>query len=102
MENRRRSSRGGSASRRPRRGWGNLSDPAREQFFWAAPGPFSGEPEVPSGGRGEDGKPLEAPEDFLLLLLHPRSVHYLRLSDNFAQRDRREPDGEWTATRVNP
>ena len=46
--------------------WGNLSDNAREQFFWAHPprGAFDAEPEdVPKGGRAEDtGNVLPVPD----------------------------------------
>ena len=65
--------------------WGNLSDPAREQFYWRQPGVgFEGIPKVPAGGRDEDGKVLPPPDTFLLMLLHPMSVKYLRLTDNLA------------------
>ena len=98
-----------------------MSNPAREQFFWHGPGPFSGEPTVPEGGRdAETGKVLEPPPNFLLMLLHPTRVKYLRLSDNFAQVDEYcaapapgpDPEGAggeqaqaaegWRALRVNP
>ena len=36
--------------------WGNLSDPAREQFYWHPPGEYSGESTVPAGGRNDEGK----------------------------------------------
>ena len=82
--------------------WGNLSDKAREQFYWHQPGAaFSGEPAVPAAGRDADGRVLEPPPDFLLMLLHPRRVHYLRLTDNFAQTDE-ATEGDWSAVRVNP
>ena len=88
--------------------WGQLSDPAREQFFWNGPGPYSGAVEVPAGGRNaETGAVLEAPPSFLLMLLHPTRVHYLRLTDNFAQVDELVAGGasgprQWAARRVNP
>ena len=95
--------------------WGNLSDPAREQFYWAAPGTYSGDapPVVPTGGRGEDGKVLDPPPSFLLMLLHPQRVKYLRLTDNFAQVDVRqggvgdrggdaEVEAGWSSSRTNP
>ena len=83
--------------------WGNLSDMAREQFYWEQPGvdhcPAVAAP--PAGGRDADGKVLPPPENFLLMLLWPKKVKYLRLTDNFAQLD--EVQGEsWTAKRVNP
>ena len=82
--------------------WGNLSDPAREQFFWKEPGlPFSGESEVPEGGRDKDGNLLPPPDSFLLMLLFPTRVDYLRLGDNFRQIDEIK-DGSWTRSRVNP
>ena len=84
--------------------WGNLSDNAREQFYWNWPGKeYDGEPEdIPAGGRENlqtlrvfnsssgstvMGKVLEPPENFMLLLLQPNCCKYLRLSDNFAERD---------------
>ena len=78
--------------------WGNISDAAREQFFWHAPGvPFDSKPEVPAAGRDEEGRILDVPSTFLLTLLIPSSVKYLRLTDNFAQLD-----DEAGARRVNP
>jgi len=84
--------------------WNNLSDLAREQFFWVAPGPFSGAAEPPpTGGRDQGGKVLSPPDNFCLLLLWPSQVKYLRLSDNYAQLDRRSSEsGKWSLTRQNP
>ena len=84
--------------------WGNLSDKAREQFFWAHPPahPFDAAPEaVPAGGRDAEGKVLPAPDVFLLGLVAPDAVDYLRLTDNFRQLDRLA-DGAWDCARVNP
>lgn len=82
--------------------WGNLSDMAREQFYWKDPGiEYSQQAEVPEGGRGEDGKMLPPPDNFLLMLLHPTYVDYLRLTDNFRQVDKLDED-YWTEKRVNP
>lgn len=102
--------------------WGNLSDPAREQFFWPQPGAphDDGASEAsaagdtaadPAGGRDAEGRVLPPPDDFLMVLLKPTSVKYLRLLDNFSQNDtlRQEGEGEgessgwdWAAVRVNP
>lgn len=96
--------------------WGNLSDSAREQFYWKEPGvPFETQNTVPVGGRGEeDGKVLPPPESFLLMLLHPTRVDYLRLGDNYRQVDTLDQsyDGDesngnneaekWNCERVNP
>ncbi len=82
--------------------WGNMSDPAREQFYWKEPGiPYESDSVVPVGGRGEDGKVLPPPDNFLLMLLYPNRVDYLRLGDNFRQVDDLVND-EWVANRVNP
>jgi PPOX class probable FMN-dependent enzyme len=82
--------------------WGNLSDPAREQFYWLQPGKiYDGIPTVPNGGRDIEGKILNPPNTFLLMLLIPTSVKYLRLKDNFAQNDKIQ-DNNWISTRVNP
>mmetsp|Transcript_32793 Transcript_32793/g.94071 ORF Transcript_32793/g.94071 Transcript_32793/m.94071 type:complete len:273 (+) Transcript_32793:223-1041(+) len=86
--------------------WGNLSDPARESFLGSlVPGEaYTGEEtaSIPTGGRGEDGKPVPPPENFLLMLLDPTHVDYLLLGgDQYRQMDARK-DGAWTFERVNP
>ena len=82
--------------------WGNLSDSAREQFFWQEPGiDYSGESIVPTGGRDEEGNLLVAPPSFLLMFLRPKRVEYLRLGDNFRQIDELV-DKQWVEKRVNP
>jgi pyridoxamine 5'-phosphate oxidase len=88
--------------------WGNLSDPARESFLSTiVPGQAYNEEEketspIPAGGRGEDGKPVPVPENFLLMLMDPTNVDYLCLSgDQYRQIDARD-SGEWTLQRVNP
>ena len=83
--------------------WGNLSDKAREQFYWRDPGPYEPQVEVPEGGRDSEGKILKPPSTFLLVLLYPQSVDYLRLTDNYRQIDRLEPEtSSWEVKRVNP
>lgn len=83
--------------------WGNMSDPAREQFFWKHPGlPFDGQADVPQGGRGEDGKVLPPPDNFLLMLLYPSRCDYLRLTDNFRQVDDINDDKSWATNQVTP
>lgn len=92
--------------------WGNLSDPARESFLDEnIPGdPFSddkkdGQQKIPPGGRDEaTGKLLPPPDTFLLMLLFPTEVDYLRLRDQYRQIDKRIPDGGkiWSFQRVNP
>jgi len=82
--------------------WGNLSDMAREQFYWRDPSiDYEAQLKVPEGGRNEDGKVLPPPDNFLLMLLNPTRVDYLRLGDNFRQFDELEGD-KWTEKRVNP
>ena len=94
---------------------GNLSDAAREQFYWENPGiPFSSTWEegkgVPAGGRDEDGNVLPPPDTFLLMLLYPTKIDYLRLGDNFRQVDAWDcgddgaeaGDCQWKSMRVNP
>jgi PPOX class probable FMN-dependent enzyme len=82
--------------------WGNLSDSAREQFLWDLPGaPYQPQSAVQSGGRDSDGKLLPPPTPFLLMLLHPSRIEYLRLTDNFRQVDCLT-DGDWICSRVNP
>tara|TARA_A100001035_G_scaffold215413_1_gene175233 strand:+ start:345 stop:866 length:522 start_codon:yes stop_codon:yes gene_type:complete len=82
--------------------WGNLSDPAREQFYWQPPGEYSGESQVPAGGRDDEGKVLDVPDSFLLMLLYPSQVKFLRLTDNFAQKDSLDANAVWSEARVNP
>jgi PPOX class probable FMN-dependent enzyme len=84
--------------------WKKLSDPAREQFYWSIPGlPFEGIPNVPAGGRDSNGVILDPPSNFLLMLLLPKTVKYLRLRDNFSQLDLYDPlSRSWSTSRVNP
>jgi len=60
--------------------------------------------QIPAGGRDvETGKILDPPDTFLLLLVHPQEVKYLRLGDNFASLDTKDAStGAWLAERVNP
>lgn len=88
--------------------WGNLSDMAREQFYWTDPGlTFNDNESVeslnqsPTGGRDENGKVLPPPENFLLMLLYPKRIDYLRLTDNFRQIDDKKGN-DWESCRVNP
>jgi pyridoxamine 5'-phosphate oxidase len=82
--------------------WGNLSDPAREQFFWQEPGiDYSGESVVPAGGRDEEGTLLPPPKTYLLMFILPHHIDYLSLRDNYRQIDEVVED-EWTMKRVNP
>ena len=63
----------------------------------------SGRPDPPMGGRDAEGKILDAPETFLLMLLWPKKVKYLRLTDNFAQTDKLSTtSATWNSWRVNP
>lgn len=86
--------------------WKQLSDPAREQFFWQHPGlPYSASSDVnpiPTGGKGPDGAVLPPPDTFLLLLLLPKEVKYLRLADNYAQKCSLFEELQWTSARVTP
>ena len=117
---------GGYLERERRRQWGNLSDMAREQFYWGDPGvAYSGRPDVPAGGRDpDDGTVLPPPPNFLLMLLIPTRVDYLRLTDNYHQVDEwrsrggggsddgdddgiiggssSSPSRRWKSIRVNP
>ena len=56
---------------------------------------------IPSGGRDAEGRILDPPETFLLLLVYPQEVRYLRLGDNFSCRHVLV-DGNWVAQRENP
>lgn len=82
--------------------WGNLSDPAREQFFWQEPGlDYSGDSIVPAGGRDEENKLLPPPKTYLLMFILPHYIDYLSLRDNYRQIDE-VVDDKWTMKRVNP
>jgi len=63
-----------------------------------------GKTHIPAGGRdAEAGEILDPPDTFLLLLVHPQEVKYLRLGDNFATLDSLDiSTGSWRAERVNP
>ena len=83
--------------------WGNLSDSARESFLdTEVPGiPFTGGPsEVPAGGRDEEGKVVPPPDNFLLMLLFPKDIDYLRLTNMYRQAD--TFNGSWSFERLNP
>jgi len=84
--------------------WTSLTDGAREQFYWLGqntPGRKT-TPPIPSGGRSDKGEILEPPETFILVLLWPSEVDYLRLKDNYRQLDQRSPSGDWAITPVFP
>jgi len=91
--------------------WGNLSDMAREQFYWQEPGvnfvsTSEQAKDVPSGGRDDDGKVLPVPDTFLLLLLYPTNIDYLKLGENVRLVDECNYDStsgySWESKRVNP
>jgi pyridoxamine 5'-phosphate oxidase len=86
--------------------WGNIGDPSRESFLeTAVPGEAFSESSSlpPQGGRGEDGKVLPVPDNFLLMLLDPIDCDYLRLSGGqYRQIDARAKDATWSDERVNP
>ena len=62
----------------------------------------SGKMVIPTGGRGEDGKVLPPPDTFLLMLLWPKKVDYLRLSDNSRVVYQRTDAGDWTKEHMTP
>ena len=97
--------------------WGELRDTAREQFYWIQPGIPLNEAEdekdqekketenndTPTGGRGKDGKVLPPPDTFLMMLLRPTKVDYLRLSDNArVVFNHTENKGIWTKQSMSP
>jgi pyridoxamine 5'-phosphate oxidase len=84
--------------------WGNISDSARESFLSGAmPGQDFVELTTcpPTGGRDQEGKLMPAPDNFLLVLLLPKQVDYLSLTNNYRQVDSLV-DGRWTSRRVMP
>lgn len=89
--------------------WNNCSDAARESFLsQLVPGDpwlptVDGEgSSVPPGARDPDGKLLPPPENFLLMLLLPIKVDYLRLNNMYRQIDHLDDCGAWSSQRVNP
>ena len=87
--------------------WGNLRDATRESFLTSVvPGEDYQEEtaSIPKGGRDEDGNPLPPPDTFLLMLLDPTHVDYLRLTgEQYRQIDSKTGGtGDWTSRRVNP
>ena len=83
--------------------WKKLSPPAKSQFFWPEPGvEYSGLEEETANENEENSESHSSPpENFLLLLLIPDSVHYLRLKDNYAAQET-FVNGQWKQRRVNP
>jgi pyridoxamine 5'-phosphate oxidase len=83
--------------------WGNLTDAARESFFkMPVPGQaYEAENAVPEGGRDTEGTLLPPPDNFLLMLVRPSHVDYLRLGNMYRQLDWLDKD-VWTKARVNP
>jgi pyridoxamine 5'-phosphate oxidase len=84
--------------------WGNLSDSARDGFL-VEPTPgasYSGEAKGPAGGRDEEGHVMPPPDNFLLMLLIPKSVDYLLLTNNYRQLDEKSATGDWSSLRINP
>jgi len=79
--------------------WGNLGDPSRESFL-------DDESVLPMGGRDEDGKVVPVPSNFLLMLLNPTYVDYLRLTGaQYRQIDQRADNtlqSTWSSKRVKP
>jgi pyridoxamine 5'-phosphate oxidase len=97
--------------------WGAISDSARESFFESTiPGmPYceksthdDNSKVLPPGGRDEEGKLLHPPRNFLLMVLDPHEVDYLRLTGaQYRQIDIRaagtdDVEKSWSWERVNP
>lgn len=84
--------------------WNKASDASRESFLVnQLPGGIykPEEGDIPAGGRNADGSTVPPPENFLLMLLIPDEVDYLRLTDNYRQRDM-IGEGAWKGQRLNP
>ena len=94
--------------------WKEISDSAREQFYWMFPGQEFESSEagvVPPGGRDQENKILPPPPNFSILFLNPSRVKYLCLRNNYTQVDTLQgeegADGDvltsmWKMVRVNP
>lgn len=89
-----------------RKQWEIMTDSSRESFFrQEMPGSakiLTEKPTytIPPGGRDPDGNILPPPESFLLMLLKPDHVDYLRLTDLYRQIDEFS-NNEWKSTVVN-
>lgn len=93
--------------------WIRLTDAARDSFLcqtvpWAA---YDNKVQQSDAGApnkgGKDastGEIVPPPDNFLLMLLLPKHVDYLKLGEiNYRQVDERtEKDGTWSSQRVNP
>jgi hypothetical protein len=82
--------------------WQDLSDSARNSFFQKQ---IPGEVYTPmeDSDAGQEGTLLLSPPDnFLLMLLKPATVDYLRLSVNMYRQVDKFSGNEWVTTRVNP
>lgn len=82
--------------------WQTLSDAARSQFTWSAPGrDRSSEPEVLESPSPDPDRPLA---NFCLLLLDPDRVDRLSLQENPHERwiYQLEDNGKWSVRAVNP
>lgn len=79
--------------------WGNISDSARESFL-------DDQEVLPIGGRDEEGKVVPVPANFLLMLLNPAYVDFLRLTGaQYRQIDERIHDADtpiWSSKSVKP
>ncbi|EQC41499.1 hypothetical protein SDRG_01466 [Saprolegnia diclina VS20] len=78
--------------------WHKLRESMRQQFFWPEPNtPFTDAP-VPVVSSATP------PPTFLVLVLWPKQVKYLRLHDSFAQVDTLDvaTDPAWMSRRINP
>ena len=92
--------------------WGNMSDPARESFLdpivpgenYDEKATHEAKSKIPKGGRDDEGKAVPPPDNFLLMLLDPTEIDYLRLTGaQYRQMDRRDATSKkWSAVRVNP
>lgn len=82
--------------------WERLTDAGREAFFREklSGEPYEGESVVPKGGRSK-GTILPPPDTFVLLLLAPQFVDYLRLQNLYRQKNGRDETGRWKWHRVN-
>ena len=79
--------------------WKSMTDAARQSFCTSAvPGEAYGEIESVEDINHKESPP---PDNFLLVLLVPTSVDYLRLTHMYRQMDR-FVNGTWTLQRVHP
>jgi len=81
--------------------WGKMSPAAQESFLQEKCTP--GEPYQEEADKDTVGNTATPPDTFLLMLMLPKTVDYLRLTNMYRQIDRIDANTQqWTSVRVHP